>query len=267
MDLENLFTDVIDSPSTPPEGSEGGGQPNTDADVGGNGTSGEGSPDTTGGITDAERNRIAAAARREAERELSTFRSEVDDFYRKNGYKDFFDYKNQYENEQKMRVMGEKHENLGFSGNDISPMVQAIVADMPEFKAAREIAEENLKTQQNFEFEKALKQITELDPTIKTAEDLASMENVDEFNRLVFENGLSLTQAFRLVNMDRLLSRSESKARQDTLNKVNSKSHLTPVSGAPSEEVVAPDDVKAEYRVYFPNMTDEEINEHYRKNH
>lgn len=266
MELENLFNDNDNGSLTPAEVNADNNQPPAASD-GGTGTSGEGNPDANKGISDAERNRIAAAARREAERDYSAYRSEVDEFYRKNGYKDFSDYKSQYENEQKRRVMEEKQNDLGFAGSDISPMVQAIVSDMPEFKAAREIAEENLKTQQTLEFEKALSKITELDPSIKTAEDLASHENAEMFNKLVFENGLPLYDAFRLANMDRLLSQSESKTRQETLNKVNSKSHMSPVSGAPSDEFPVPDDVKAEYRTYFPNMTDEEISEHYRKNH
>ena len=266
MELENLFNDITDDSLTPGGSIVQPNQPGAD-DNSGNGPLGEGNPDTSNGITDAEKNRIAAAARREAERELSHFRSEVDEFYQKNGYKGFADYKTQYENEQSRRVMNEKHENLGFSGSDISPMVKAIVTDMPEFKAAKEIAEENLRAQQNLEFEKALKQISELDPTIKTAEDLASMETAETFNKLVFENGLSLYEAFRLANMDRLLSQSENKTRQDTLNRVNSKSHLAPVSGVPAEEFKVPEDIKAEYRTYFPNITDAEIEEHYKKNH
>ena len=263
MDLENMF-DV-----------NGGGLPAEDIKAGEGSTASEGAsttPDTGAGdnekkVQDEDANRLAAAARRKAESEFKAYRDGVDAFYRQNGYEGFDDYRQKYEQEQRRRAMEEAPENLGFSGSDIDPMVRAIVSEMPEFKAAKELAEENLKTQQSIEFEKQLKLISELDPNIKTADDLAGMENADKFNDLVFNNGLSLVDAFRFVNMDRLLQQNEARARQDALNKVNSKSHLSPVSGALTETEDVPEDVKAQYRAYFPGISDEKMREHYKKNH
>ena len=49
------------------------------------------------------------------------------------------------------------------------------------------------------------------------------------------------------------------------MNEMNSKGHLTQTKGSNAKGDV-PEEIRREYKIYFPNATDAEIAEMYRKN-
>ena len=74
--------------------------------------------------------------------------------------------------------------------------------------AAQEEAQEAKRQAAAATMSEQMRQIHELDPAINTVEDLAKMPNYAEFYRFVKQNRLSLVEAYRLANMERLSERA-----------------------------------------------------------
>ena len=109
-----------------------------------------------------------------------------------------------------------------------------------------------------------LKEITRLDPDVKTVDDLLKSEKYNEVKDLV-KQGYSLANAYKVVNLDRIISRSADTSKQTALNAINSKSHLiaTSVDASGGNSVVIPDETMKMYKQFNPGWTDKQIAEHY----
>ncbi len=149
---------------------------------------------------------------------------------------------------------------------DASPVMQQAKAALANIEA-RETAAKQQQAKAEFEkiMERELAEINELDPGVKTLEDALNLPTGSEFARLVNEKGLSYIEAFKLANIDRLtrarsLGAAEGKAQQQ-----HSKDHLRAIgiAGGPSVEI-PPETVRL-YRDLNPDMTMDQIREHYVK--
>lgn len=79
-------------------------------------------------------------------------------------------------------------------------------------------------------------------------------------------NGISLVDAFILVNKGVILKNSTAAAKQAALNSVNGKGHIRGSGGgADVETVTIPDDVLAMYKKLNPGKSTEEYQKHYKK--
>lgn len=148
---------------------------------------------------------------------------------------------------------------------------QQFVEDLPEVKEARAKAEQAEAAQKavaaeraKAEIDRQIAEIREMDPTIQSIEDLPKMENYKQFYDLV-KRGNTFTDAFKLVNFDRLTSRATGQAKQAALNQVNSKSHLDRTTTRGAGAVTVPADVIAEYKALNPSATNAEIQAHWAK--
>ena len=112
--------------------------------------------------------------------------------------------------------------------------------------------------------EHAISEIREIDPSITSLSDLTKMPNYQRFYDLV-KRGNTLTDAFRLVNMDRQTSQVREQAQQAALNKVASKSHLDRTTTRGAGAVTVPADVMEQFRIFNPDATDEEIRKYWAK--
>lgn len=110
-----------------------------------------------------------------------------------------------------------------------------------------------------------LRQITELDPEVKTLEDLTHTEQYGQLYALV-RRGYTLLDAYKLANFDRLTRRAELAAAQRYRNALDGVRHLTATrtrgAGTP-----VPADVAAQYRALNPGVSDGEIARHYNRYH
>lgn len=149
---------------------------------------------------------------------------------------------------------------------DASPVMQQAKAALANIEA-RETAAKQQQAKAEFEkiMERELAEINALDPGVKTLEDAMALPTGSEFVRLVNERGLSYIEAFKLANIDRLtrarsLGAAEGKAQQQ-----HSKDHLRAIgiAGGPSVEV--PAETVRLYRELNPEMSMEQIREHYVK--
>ena len=151
----------------------------------------------------------------------------------------------------------------GISEDELSAMIDR----HPEVVKARIAQQEAETAAAKSRINAQLAEISKLDPSIKSVDDLVRTDNYAEIKNKV-QIGYSLADAYKLVNFDRLSARSGEAGKQAAINSISSKSHLTttPVGTAGSIAVVVPEDIKTAYRQINPGITDEEIAKHYSKN-
>ena len=77
--------------------------------------------------------------------------------------------------------------------------------------------------------------------------------------------GVSLADAYAATHRKELSKKQSAAAKQAAMNEMNSKGHLTQTKGSNAKGDV-PEEIRREYKIYFPNATDAEIAEMYRKN-
>jgi hypothetical protein len=110
-----------------------------------------------------------------------------------------------------------------------------------------------------------LKVIASYDPDIKTVDDLARKEGNNPVFRSYIDKGLSFQEAYELSHRDeiRARDRTESAEKLAEQAKAAGKDHLRGTASRSSGEVDVPDDIKAQYRIFDPTITDAEIRKHY----
>ena len=143
-----------------------------------------------------------------------------------------------------------------------SPIVkkaEQVLADAE--KAKEETQSERFKQQA----EQEIAQIAKLNPQIKTLNDIMAMPTGQQFAKYVRDNGLNFVDAYKLANQAEISKMQQAAAQQQLRNAAAGKSHLQPVQARGQEPVKVPEDVKREYRLFDPNMSDDEITKEYAK--
>lgn len=77
--------------------------------------------------------------------------------------------------------------------------------------------------------------------------------------------GITLADAYAATHRKELSKKQSAAAKQAAMNEMNSKGHLRQTKGSNAKGDV-PEEIRREYKIYFPNATDAEIAEMYRKN-
>lgn len=142
-----------------------------------------------------------------------------------------------------------------------------LAAEQPEIKAQLEEAREAKRQAAAATMSEQMRQIHELDPEINTIEDLAKMPNYAQFYRFVKQNRLSLVEAYKLTNMERLSARTAAATKQAAMNAAQSKAHLeaTKARGKGGDVTAVPNDVREYYRMINPKATEAEVKADYAK--
>ena len=227
-----------------------------------------------GGETAPDRNAIFAEMRRKAEAEAklkaqSTAAAEVDKIFADMGLRDPYTDKpittkaeyDAYKQRHESEVIGKE---LGKAG--ISPdVINSIISSHPAIKEASEAAQAYKTAQEQAQQQSArvrldeqIKEISALDPSIKTADDLMALPVYDKIRDYV-RRGLSIVEAYKLTNMDKLTDKKTAAAAQSAINKVASKEHLTSTTSRGKGDNPIPRKQLEMYRLLRPNMTDKEI--------
>ena len=139
---------------------------------------------------------------------------------------------------------------------------QKFVENIPEVRAAREQIAQAQMDQAMAQIQKDLVELQKLDPTVKSLEDLAAKPEKEKFEGYV-RKGLSLVDAYKLTYGDELLARQGKAARQAAINDLRGKEHLTPSLARGSGALEVPQEIRDQYRLLMPNITDEEIQKNY----
>ena len=154
-------------------------------------------------------------------------------------------------------------QRAGISESELSKIIEQH-PDVMRAKAAQKQADVSAAKAR---VDEQIKEISKLDPGIKTVDDLINNDKYGQIKALV-KKGYSLPDAFKITNFDRLASMKGDAGKQSAINSVNSKSHLTTTQVGAAGGTVAsvPEDIKAYYRQINPGITDEEISKHWAKN-
>lgn len=233
---------------------------------------------------DAEKNAKYAAARRRAEKERDLAvaqakeeaRRELDTAIKGLGIRDPFSNKiietkeeyDRYIAKQEEEKRGRLLRRAGVSDEEFD----SLVTSSPQFKAESERAanaERKLQELQGEEenrlIEEELKAIAELNPDIKSLEDLAKMPTYPELYNNVKQRNMNLVEAYKLANWDSLMQKNEQRAKQSAINAAAGKQHLGKTTTRGTGEVPVPAEIREQYRLFNPNATDAEITAHYNK--
>lgn len=169
-------------------------------------------------------------------------------------------------NDQREEI-DERFRDSGLSEEDIDTLVSL----HPDVRAARQTKKEYEAIKEEIEkkklgelFDSELGKITELDPDIKTAEDLFTHPKADEIKEYI-SKGYTIEDAYRKANREELEQKNYARIKQDVLNKISGKSHLQGTVAHGKGEANVPQDVMRTFRAIMPNKSDEEIRQFYAK--
>lgn len=242
---------------TPAEGEEAGNE-----EPGGQTPEENGAGNASAGIDPQTREQIAREIRARAAKQLdeSIAALGLTNPYTKEPIKDKADYdayRAKVDEDRRAKLL----KKAGMSEEEFTKLA----AEQPEIKAQLEEAREAKRQAAAAAMNEQLRQIHELDPAINTVEDLAKMPNYAEFYRFVKQNRLSLVEAYRLANMERLSERAAAATKQAAINAAQSKAHLeaTKSRGKGGDVPAISAEVLEYYRAINPKATEAEIRADY----
>lgn len=242
---------------------------------------GEGAEDTnetadeSANVQSAEENAKYAAARRRAEAEFNQRQQAMDaEFARRfEGYENPITHKpirNQREyfealDAQEKLKRDEELQSKGIDPQLFEDMVNRQVNNNPTVLQAQQVIQR--ANQEHFanETAKSVREISALNPNIKTLDDVFALPNFNELLTLVERNNISLADAYKLKNFDSLMAGKVASAKQAALNNMNGTSHLSQTGGVAekSNEVEIPAGELAQWKRAFPNATHAELRKKY----
>lgn len=154
-------------------------------------------------------------------------------------------------------------EDLGVEDADaFKEYLNNVINNNPEIIRAKQIIAEQQARETERKLEEEVKQIGELDPSIKSVQDLIQHPSYDRVLDRV-KKGSNIIDAYKLENFDALTHRSTDAAVQSVYNNINNKQHIKTTSGNTTKDIVVPSDVYAMYKRNLPNWSDEQIKKHY----
>lgn len=147
--------------------------------------------------------------------------------------------------------------------------LEGIISENPVIKQAQQLVENNRRQSQQAQrqaamaqAEKEIQEISKIDPSIKTIDDLLNMDTAQAFTNYV-KRGNTFVDAYRLANFDKLTAKRTAAAQQQTINNMRSKEHLTTTKQTGKGNTVIPADELAMYKAFNPTATEEQIYAYY----
>ena len=210
-----------------------------------------------------------AAARRDAESKMRAQEDRMNKLARSRGFNNFDELERAVADEDQKRENAAFQSKFGIDPEAISPLLAKALENNPDIQNARRLIAETRRQKAEEIIQKEILEINKLDPSISKFEDLYQNPHYDVIDDLVRNKHYRIIDAFKLANFDDLQSKNSAAAKQSALNAIHSKSHLQDTSGnAGSQPDPIPADVYAEYKLFNPNASDEQIRKHWagRKN-
>ena len=173
------------------------------------------------------------------------------------GFKDWNELSD-YSNQEKLEQIGIKDTKV------FNEYVSDLISNNPSVIEAQKIIESAKEKEQEEIIKTAISEINAVDSDIKSVDDLLNMPNYDAYYDLV-SKGYSLTDAYKIVAFDKITSHKAASAAQVVKNNIESKGHMKSMTGGQPNDVIVPDDVLAMYHKNSPQMSEQEIKDHYKK--
>lgn len=171
-------------------------------------------------------------------------------------------YKARHETE----VIGKELGKAGISREAMDALINA----HPAIKQAQEASKAYQDAQRSAQEQSAkvrldeqIKEISSFDSSVQSADDLFKLPEYPQIREYV-RKGLSITEAYKLTNMDKLTEKKTAAAAQTAINKVASKEHLTPSAARGQGDIPVPKKVLKQY-MDIAGMTEKEARAHYQK--
>lgn len=156
-------------------------------------------------------------------------------------------------------------EDLGVEDEEkFQNLVNRAIEKNPDVIKAREIVRKSEEDNHKRELDEQVELINKIDGSIKSMDDIAKLENVQEIIDKV-KKGYTLYDAYRTSNMDKILSNNLDSARRNAIDDINSKSHIKTSTGGTGKTIHVPKDVYDMYKRNLPSWTDDQIRKHYAK--
>lgn len=127
-----------------------------------------------------------------------------------------------------------REQELKEKGIDPS-MIDRMIESNPVVMQAQQVIEQNKISQAEQALQNDLAEISKYDPAIKGIKDLSSMPYFPEILSRV-ERGASLIDAYKMVNFDTFMQHANEAARQQAINQMRGKEHLTTQKGVAEAE-------------------------------
>lgn len=171
------------------------------------------------------------------------------------------DYLQAFEAQQKQQ----QDEELRSKGVDPA-LIERMVNNNPAIREAQAIIAKTQQDEVNRKLEADLKEVSKLDPSIQSLDDLAKHASYPQILQLVQNNGLDIQTAYKVANMDSLLSRQTDAVRQAAINQAKGKQHMVPTNGVaePGADLAPiPDNQLAKWKQAYPNLSLEQLTQKY----
>lgn len=107
-----------------------------------------------------------------------------------------------------------------------------------------------------------VKAISEYDPSIKTIDDLLKKEGSNPTFRNYVNRKMTFLEAYELTHKNEIRAMDRAEANAEKV-KASGKDHLRSTTSRSDGSVDVPDDVKAQYRIFDPDISDADIRKHY----
>lgn len=220
-----------------------------------------------------DRNAIYADARRKAEAEARRKQEALDAAYadKFKGYtnpitgkpitsaQDYYEAMLAQEQMQTKKTLEEK---------GIDPeIIEKAVENSPAIRTANAIIQEQQKKNIQTYLDEQVREISKIDPDIKTAKDIEGSEKYSEILDYLNNNKLSLVDAYKLVYAEKLADRRAGAVKQQAVNNAKSQQHLVATGGGtPGKDnlVEIPEKILDQWREFFgPDVSYEELRQKY----
>lgn len=130
-----------------------------------------------------------------------------------------------------LRIQQRQARDQELKDRGIDPsMIDRMIESNPIVMQAQQVIEQNKMSQAEQALQNDLAEISKYDPSIKGINDLSAMPNFPEILSRV-ERGASLVDAYKMVNFDTFMQHTNEAARQQAINQMRGKNHLTTQKG------------------------------------
>lgn len=164
-----------------------------------------------------------------------------------------------------MRQHQQEEQRAQYEQAGVDPdILNQLIAQNPTVQQAQQVIEQAQMAEGQRALEAQVAEITKLDPSVKSMQDIMAMPTFADFDAKV-RQGYSIADAYKLANFDTLGQKRSAAAKQAALNAVNGKSHLTATTGGAGEDVIVPPETMDFYRQAFPGWTEAQIMADYKK--
>lgn len=172
------------------------------------------------------------------------------------------DYFEAMQAQQKMDAKSQL-ERVGVDPN----LIDQAVNNSPAVQYANSVIAQQEQAQAQSMISEDVEAIRAIDPTIKSAEDIAMLDTYPQILDLVQNTKMRLSDAYKIVNFDRLVANQRQAGQQSAINQARSKNHLNAaagISGSVDGEDI-PTGELAEWKEWFPDKSPKELRALYNK--